>query len=126
MEPPDVNTRVQTCNYDTDTSCNNEKAQAPGSHCCLSGCQSSTASEPLMLLWHLSPRKLLIFNCEEEFLQRVRCDSGFSQGFKDTSYSFYQSQNMVEIQHELLFLSINLKTTQTESYNAGTPSSNHY
>lgn len=57
---------------------------------------------------------------------RIRCDSGFSQGLKDTSYSFYQSQNMVEIQHELLFLSIRLETTQTESYNAGTLSSNHY
>lgn len=54
MEPPDVNIRVQTCIYDTDTSCNNEKAQAPGSHGYLAGRQSSTASEPLSSVASLS------------------------------------------------------------------------
>lgn len=104
-----------------DTSCNSERAPAPGSH----GLQPSWTSVFHGSLWHLSPWKLLVLTVRRNF-SRVRCDSGFSQGLKDTSYSFYQSQNMVEIQHELSFLSISLETTWTESYNAGTPSSNHY
>lgn len=99
-----------------DTSCNSERAPAPGSH----GLQSTWTS-----VFHGSLWKLLVLTVRRNF-SRVRCDSSFSQGLKDTSYSFYQSQNMVEIQHELSFLSISLETTWTESYNAGTPSSNHY
>lgn len=107
MEPSDVTTRVQTRLRQP------LRSRWPALFHC---------SEPLLLSGHLSPRKLLIFNYAKEFLQRGRCDSGFSLGFKDTSYSFYQSQNMVEIQHELSFLSISLETTRPDSYNAGTPS----
>lgn len=126
MEPSDVNTRVKTCNitrhFLQQWTCTGSRQPLLSSwQVSLPPLQGHSCS-----LCHLSPWKLLIFSCAKEFLQRVKCDSGFSQGFKDTYYSFYQSQNMVEIQHELSFLSISLEKTWTESYNTGTPSSYNY